>query len=103
VGPDGDSESQHIGNLEAQASGRAVVTTDHGAIPEFVKDGVTGVVVPQNDPVGLALALIAVLRDLDYCQRLAEAAVTAASRLDVTLAARRHNEIYGSLVRDRVQ
>jgi colanic acid/amylovoran biosynthesis glycosyltransferase len=80
TGPDGDSESQHIGNLEAQSAGRVVVTTDHGPIPEFVEDGTTGIVVPQGDPSALATALIAALTDMPLAERLARNAALAARR-----------------------
>lgn len=98
VGPDGDSESQHVGNLEAQASGRAVLTTDHGAIPEFVANGVTGVVVPQDDPAALAASLIDLLLDYDRCQRLARQSVLAAQRLDLRATAARQDQLYTELV-----
>jgi glycosyltransferase involved in cell wall biosynthesis len=98
TGPDGDSESQHIGNLEAQASGRVVLTTDHGAIPEFVQDQVTGVVVPQDDHLALAAAMIDLLRDPERCERLARDATLAAQRLDVALVSEIHDSLYFQLV-----
>ncbi|MGH3449129.1 MAG: glycosyltransferase, partial [Haloechinothrix sp.] len=97
TGPDGDVESQHIGNLEAQACGRAVLTTDHGGIPEFVRHGVDGYVVPQGDPAALAGAMIDLLREPAACARLGRAAVAAAGHLDVRRAAARYNEIYREL------
>ena len=43
--------------LEAQARGKVVVTTAIGGNPELVEDGVTGFVVPPNDPVALGRAI----------------------------------------------
>lgn len=97
TGPDGDAESQHIGNLEARASGRPVVTTDHGAIPEFVRHGVDGRVVPQGDARALADALTELLRDDAECARLGRAGAAAAGSLDVRHAACRYDEIYREL------
>ena len=59
---DGDVESCLLVNLEAQASGRPVVTTRHGGIPEFVEDGASALLVPEGDAPALADALVDVLR-----------------------------------------
>lgn len=97
TGPDGDSESQHVGNLEAQASGRVVVTTDHAAIPEFVTDGVTGVVVPQDDHELLAAAMIDLLGDPTRCRHLAGEAAASARRLDVRIVGAMHDKLYAGV------
>jgi starch synthase len=52
-----------IVNLEAMACGTAVVGSRVGGIPEVVTDGVTGLLVPPDDPASLADALNALLRD----------------------------------------
>ncbi len=49
--------------LEAMASGKSVVATAVGGIPELVRDGVTGLVVPPSDPDALATAIHRLLRD----------------------------------------
>jgi glycosyltransferase involved in cell wall biosynthesis len=43
--------------VEAQAMGRPVIASKHGAAPETVLDGVTGWLVPPGDPAALANAL----------------------------------------------
>ncbi len=52
-----------IVNLEAMACGTAVVGSRVGGIPELVAEGVTGLLVPPDDPVALADALNSLLRD----------------------------------------
>ena len=51
-----------IVNLEAMACSTAVVASRTGGIPEVVNDGVTGLLVPPDDPASLADALNRLLR-----------------------------------------
>ncbi len=67
--------------LEAMASGRAVVGTAAGGIPEIVTDRVDGSLVPPDDPAALAVAVVEVLRDRALRERLgAEARRTVSAR-----------------------
>jgi glycosyltransferase involved in cell wall biosynthesis len=75
--------------LEATQSGilpvafghaRAVVATRVGAIPEVVKDGETGLLVPPDDEEALAAALIRLLRDTTLQCKLSSAARAYAER-----------------------
>jgi starch synthase len=52
-----------IVNLEAMACETAVVASRVGGIPEVVEEGVTGLLVPPDDPASLADALNLLLRD----------------------------------------
>jgi alpha-maltose-1-phosphate synthase len=52
-----------IVNLEAMACATAVVASRVGGIPEVVDDGVTGLLVPPEDPASLADAMNLLLRD----------------------------------------
>jgi alpha-maltose-1-phosphate synthase len=52
-----------IVNLEAMACATAVVASRVGGIPEVVDDGVTGLLVPPDDPGALADAVNVLLRD----------------------------------------
>ncbi len=67
-------------NIQCIACGTPVVTTNSGAIPEFIENNVTGLVVPENDAQSLANALIAVLTDADLHDRLARQGRAAALR-----------------------
>lgn len=94
---DGDAETLLIVNLEAQASGRPLVTTRHGGIPEYVADGTTALVVPEADPGALADALVAVLTDRPLAERLAAAGPAWAAQWDVAACTARVDDLYADV------
>jgi phosphatidylinositol alpha-1,6-mannosyltransferase len=59
--------------LEANASGRPVLAADSGGIAEAVADGVSGLMVPPDDPAAAAEAIVRLLRDPALRRRLGEA------------------------------
>lgn len=60
--------------LEAMILGRPVVATTVGGIPDVVRHGETGLLVPPEDPESLADTLRAILADGDLRRRLGTAA-----------------------------
>jgi glycosyltransferase involved in cell wall biosynthesis len=66
--------------LEAQAAGVPVVATPVGGIRETVVDGVTGLLVPPDDPEALATAILRLLDDPRLARRLVDAARDQARR-----------------------
>lgn len=50
-------------NIQSIACGTPVISTKSGSIPEFVRDGLTGILVPENDREALAEAIIRLLTD----------------------------------------
>lgn len=69
-----DSESFGVAIIEAGAAARPVVVSDAGGLPEVVVDGVTGLVVPRENPQAAADAIERLLRDADLRQRMGAAA-----------------------------
>lgn len=59
--------------IEAMAFGRPVVGTDIGGTPEQVQDGITGILVPPNDPEKMAGAIQRLLDDPAWGQKLGRA------------------------------
>ncbi len=59
----GDPEPFGLVNLEAMAMGKAVVAFAHGALPEIVANGETGLLVPPAEEAALAEAVVTLLRD----------------------------------------
>jgi len=63
--------------VESLLQGRPVVATRIGGLPEVVRDGETGLLVPADDPRALADAVIRLLEDPQLA-----AALGAAGRAD---------------------
>jgi glycosyltransferase involved in cell wall biosynthesis len=63
-------EGLSVAILEALAAGRPVVATRVGGIPEIVRDGETGLLVPPDDPEALAGAIVRMLSDPALASRL---------------------------------
>ena len=59
--------------LEAMAAGVPIVAASTGGIPELVRDGSTGLLVPPRNPAALAAAVIRLLGDPALAARLAAA------------------------------
>jgi glycosyltransferase involved in cell wall biosynthesis len=63
IAADGDRDGLPNVLAEAQSQGLACVATRVSAIPELVKDGISGVLVEANDARALSAALQALIRD----------------------------------------
>jgi len=60
--------------LEAMAAGLPIVTTNVGGIPEAIKNGQEGLLVPPKDPPALAAAIKKLLDNPDLARQLGRAA-----------------------------
>jgi len=70
------SEAFGLSSIEAGAFGVPVVATAVDGVPEVVEDGVTGRLVPPDDPAALAGAIEALARDPVERRRLGDAGRT---------------------------
>jgi glycosyltransferase involved in cell wall biosynthesis len=70
------NEAFSVALLEAAALGKPVVATNVCGVPELIRDGDTGVVVPSEDPEALARGILRLLDDRRFAaqcgQRLQE-------------------------------
>ena len=86
VGADGNRDGLPTVLLEAMALGTPCVATPVTGIPEVLRHGDTGLLVPERDPAALAAALDRLLDDAPLRTRLATA---ARLRVQVDFDARR--------------
>jgi colanic acid/amylovoran biosynthesis glycosyltransferase len=74
LGEDGNRDGLPTALLEAMALGTPVVSTDVTGIPEVLRDGETGLLVPQRNPAALAGAISRLTGDSTLRIRLADRA-----------------------------
>ena len=80
--------------MEALAAGTPVVASATGALPEVVRDGVDGVLVPPGDARALAAAVRALVGDDDRRLRLAANARAGAARFEPMAVAAKVDAVY---------
>src|SRR5215217_2220789 len=80
--------------VEAMAAGRPVVASAVGGIPELVRDGVDGLLIPPGQPAALATAVRAVLADPQLAARLGGHGRARVAEHDWARLAARVLEIY---------
>lgn len=88
------AEGLGVAVIEAMAAGVAVVASAVGGIPELVRDGVEGLLVPPGDPAALAAALGRVLRDAHLRRQLGEAGRQRADAFSTRAMARGTEAVY---------
>jgi glycosyltransferase involved in cell wall biosynthesis len=81
---DGDRDGLPNVLMEAQSQAVAVIATDISGVPELIRHGETGWLVPSRNPAALAEAIAVLLRDTARRQALAEAGF-ARIRRDFTM------------------
>jgi glycosyltransferase involved in cell wall biosynthesis len=84
--------------LEAMAASRPVVTTPVGGIPDVVRHGREGLLVPPGDVQALAAALRTLIADPALCRQLgAQGRATVAAGYSAEVALDRLSRVYQSL------
>lgn len=57
--------------LEAAAAGMPIVATEVGGIPDLLRDGVTALLVPDDDAAAMGAAVVRIIEDHGLAERLA--------------------------------
>jgi glycosyltransferase involved in cell wall biosynthesis len=94
------SISENLGGaVESLLAGVPTVASSVGGLPDIVRDGDTGWLVPPRDPAALAAAILSALADPPRARRMAARGRALARRqLDVRRTARDVVRIYGEIL-----
>lgn len=87
--------------LEAMASGKPVVASNGGAIPETISDGENGILVKPDDPDALAESILTLLRNDTLRNRLSRNALKTATNYSWDNIAEKYISLYKHLTNSR--
>lgn len=84
--------------MEAMASGRCVIGTEVGGMPELIENNANGILVPPANPSALEAAIVDLLSSRDRESMGRSARETILERYSVDKAVREHLKAYGEIL-----
>ncbi|MGA9755486.1 MAG: glycosyltransferase family 4 protein, partial [Desulfobaccales bacterium] len=87
-------EAAGLALLESLAAGRPVIASRVGGVPEFIHDGVNGVLVEPGDAAGLAVAMAGLCTNPKRLSHLSGRATTSAAQYDITRGVEKTMALY---------
>jgi glycosyltransferase involved in cell wall biosynthesis len=99
-----DYEGTPLVAFECMANRTPLVATAVGGLPDIIRDGETGILIPPRDPEALAHALSALLGDPDRRRQMGEASAGQLHEFTIDSIANRFADLYESLfenIKDR--
>ena len=90
--------------LEAMATGLPVLATDVGGNPELIQAGVTGTLVPRDDPESMARAMRTYVESAELCRRQgSEARRTVERRFGMEAMVNAYMAVYDDLLASKTR
>lgn len=94
-----DWEGNPLSVMEAMAAGKAVIVTSVGGVPELIRNGKTGILVPPKDVIALSGAMQALMTNRDFCIKLGEEARKfAEAEFDIKVMVKKYEDLYEMLL-----
>jgi glycosyltransferase involved in cell wall biosynthesis len=95
----GDTEGQGVVLVEALSNRKPVVASEVGGIVDMIKDGKTGLLVPEKNPEAIAQAVLRLLNEPEFAQQLGQQGFEHARRyFDWVHIMDQYDEIYRKCV-----
>ncbi len=92
------TEGLPLVSLESIASGKPVVATNVGGIPEVIQNGVTGFLVPPKDSYALAEKALQLLSNKELLIKMKKFCIAKAAQFDVKQGAAKTVELYEEII-----
>jgi len=89
--------------IEAMCLGKPVICTNVGGVPEVVKDGINGVLVPPKSPEHVAEALERLLTDSELRRKLGKAAAESVKDYTWSKIAEKYEKMYHEVLQQGSQ
>jgi glycosyltransferase involved in cell wall biosynthesis len=89
--------------VEAMAAGRPVVASDVGGIPDLVRNGENGLLVPPGDVPALANAILALLDNPESARQMGERGRTVCRNFSLEAMIEKIERLYGELLEERLR
>lgn len=86
--------------LEAMISGLPIVATEVGGIPEIITSGKDGLLIPPDSPNDFAEAIIKLLMDRNFYERIQQAAHDTVQNYDVKTMMDANYKLYNNVITD---
>lgn len=96
------SEGGGLINIEAQAVGCPVIASDVGGIPEYVVNGISGILVPPDNPKTLALEMNNLLSDEQKRRKLVRNGKKNCLKFSWDLLIHQYIFIYKKVINDNI-
>jgi len=93
----GETEGQGLVCLEAAAAGLPVIASDTGGIRQFVRDDITGRLVPPGNSDALAEAILGLMEHPEEATALATKGQAEARQHDWSVIAGRFSRLYSEI------
>lgn len=92
------NEGGSLAMIEAMTAGKPIVASSSGANPEYIENGITGLLVPPKNPQKLADAAIRILSNEKEMDQMGKAGRKRAEELfNITTCARKYEDLYETI------
>ena len=85
--------------IEAMSVGLPIISTDVGGVPDIVKNGVNGFLVPSNDVIELSNSILKMANDNNMRGEMSEINIKKSKEFDISIVAEKYIELYKKWVR----